>query len=189
MDFVIDIETAPQEFGAHTKVDDDTGEEKDIGAFSPHHGRVTALGWKANGGQRIIIDQGQGEKDIIKTFLQSIEDHSDGYIRFVGFSVDYFDLYFLRLRCLHHGIELPDYNGKHTLDLRTQLNNYQRKKKGGLDDFAELIGIDGKPDHISGEDAPYLWKEGEYDELRGYLKDDLRITHKLFLRMKDVNML
>ena len=191
MDFIFDIETAPLEFMKYTKVDEKTGKEKDIGAFSPITGRITALGWRNGNKQQIFIDE--DESNILDQFWRSIEAESkadNDFIRLIGFSIKDFDMHFLIVRSLHHNIKIAKFDSKLVLDLREHLAFFQPyMKKGTLSDYAKLIKIDGKYKDIKGEEVPMLWRDKKYDDLKEYLSHDLRITEQLYLKCKEFGIL
>jgi len=189
MDIIFDIETAPLEFGQRMIKDEETGEEIDIGALSPITGRITAIGWKSSEQQYIFSDL--DEKKMLDQFWRSMEEAvgQRGFIRLVGFSIRKFDIHFLLVRSLHHHVKIARANLRQAIDLREHLTNFDSyKKKGKLEDYAKLIGVGGKYKNIQNEEIPLLWKEGKIEDLKEYLKHDLRITEQLYLKCKELGI-
>lgn len=191
MDIIIDIETAPLEFGKYLYKDERTGEEKDIGALSPITGRITALGLKYNDIENIFISEDEGE--MLNEFWRSIENlhmKEKAPIRFVGFGIKKFDMHFLYVRSLANNVKIYRVYAPSVIDLKEYLtffNSY--KKRGKLSDYAHLIGIGGKYKDITGEQVPFLWKDKRLDELKAYLSNDLRMTQDIFLKCKELGIL
>ncbi len=188
MDIVFDIETAPLEYGQRMVIDEETGEEKDIGALSPITGRIIALGWRSGGQEQIFMDQ--DEKKIIEQFWRSIEKVGGNFIRLVGFSIKKFDIHFLLVRSLRHNVKIAKFNTRQVIDLREHLSFFDSyMKKGKLEDYANLIEMDGKFKGIQSQEIPLLWKEGNFEDIKGYLAHDLKMTEAVYLKCKELGIL
>jgi len=191
MDIVFDLETAPIKFGEYMVRDDETGEMKDIGALNPITGRIIALGWMSCEAQHIFFDV--DEKKILERFWFSISEaakESKTFLRFVGFNIKKFDLHFLLVRTLHHNVRIAGFNSRLVIDLREALTFGQTyMKKGTLQDYAKLIGVDGKYHDLKASDMPALWKAGKYEDVVSYLKRDIEITQELYFRCKDTGII
>ncbi len=191
MDIIFDIETAPLKFGEHMIKDEESGELKDIGALSPITGRIIAIGWMSGAQQHIFFDV--DEKLILERFWHSVYEatqESKSFARFIGFNIKRFDLHFLLVRSLHHNVKIHHFNPKVAIDLREALTVGQTyMKKGTLQDYANLIGIEGKYNNLSAKDIPQLWKERKYEDIVNYIKRDIEITQALFFRCKDVGII
>ena len=46
----------------------------------------------------------------------------------------------------------------------------------GLDKAAQGMGLPGKPAGMSGEKAPRLWAQGKFDQVLGYVAQDVRVA-------------
>ncbi|MFT4310142.1 MAG: ribonuclease H-like domain-containing protein [Candidatus Woesearchaeota archaeon] len=173
MKTIIDIETAPLKYGKHLSIE--YGKSKDIGALSPITGRITAAGWMTQNDHRICLHE--NEKIVLQEFWNSLPSTD-----IVGFNTS-FDIHFLLVRSLHHNISITPLT--HVIDLREVM--WGQRKKGTLNDYAKLIGVDTKL--FEGRDAPLLWKEKLYDTLKDYLHQDLKITYALYEQCVKIGLL
>ena len=72
------------------------------------------------------------------------------------------------------------------VDLQLQLGQVQGQRIPLLNDMAKALGIKGKLG--SGKDAPKLFWQGKIDELKEYLKRDLEVTEKIYVKAKGLLM-
>jgi len=181
---ILDIETAPHNYGECMERNKTTDQLEDVGALSPITGRVTAIGTtilisKQQPKTHIFMDQ--DEKLMLSQFWTMLKALGETRIfRIVGFNIHSFDMPFLIVRSLANGVGLSYYNKNLIQDLRKILAFNQPYKKGKLDDYAKMMGIEGKYKGMDGFHACQLWKDKQYDELRAYLTQDLVITQKLW---------
>ena len=158
MEIVIDIET--------TGLDPFTHRIIGVGVYNVSSGTVE-------------VKFSKDEAELIKAFW-------DYYLRattVVGFNIKRFDLHFVAIRSLKHGIELPDVP-KRVIDLLEVLSFNEYKKMRRLSTVANFLGIDVKDRDAS--QIPALWEEGRIEELEEYLKKDLELIAEIYSRMKDV---
>ena len=177
MEIILDIETASL-----------TSDSE--GALSPINGRVIAIGMKYLKEEVIIMED--DERLLIQKFWDYIRELKKKFsvIRYVGFNIRDFDFYFIINRSLHHNIEIVKPTQDSFIDLREHLALFKTYgKKGTLNDYAKLIGIEGKYKDMKGGDVPLLWKQGLKDEISQYLKQDLFMTYKLFERCKNIGLI
>lgn len=152
--------------------------------LDPFSSRITAIGVSNGFGTDAMVDK--DEKYILEKFWEGVR-RKYPYIRLVGFNCQGFDMPFLIIRSLKHNIKVFDLKGR-IIDLREVLSNGNRYQKGKLDDYAKLIGIEQKYNGYSGFEAIRLWNENKLDELKEYVLTDVRITHKLYERMKETGI-
>jgi len=177
MEIIIDIETAPL-----------TNNAED--ALSPLNGRVVAIGLKYLKEELIIMEE--DEALLIQKFWEKIRELHGKFsiIRYVGFNLKDFDFYFVINRSLHHNIEIVRPSNNSFIDLREHLTLFRTYGKSGkLNDYAKLIGVDGKYKDFKGGDIPLLWKQKQFEEIREYLRQDLAITSALFERCKNIGLI
>ena len=188
MDIIFDIETAPLTVGEYVKVGDD-GEKKDIGGLSPITGKIIAIGMHA---KKTHIFTGE-ENDILTNFWQTIREESEedkGFFKLVGFNVKQFDIHFLIVRSLAHNVPILKFNRRYVIDLREYLTFFQTyMKKGTLNDYARIIGVEGKYNDLENKDIPILYQRGDFETIRKYLEQDIAMTKNLYDACKKVGIL
>ncbi|MFH1439397.1 MAG: ribonuclease H-like domain-containing protein [Candidatus Woesearchaeota archaeon] len=177
MEIILDIETASL-----------TDNRED--ALSPINGRVIAIGMKFLKEELIIMEE--DEKLLILKFWDKIRELHKKFssVRYVGYNIRDFDFYFMINRSLHHNLEIVRPNSTSFIDLREHLTLFRTYGKSGkLNDYAKLIGVEGKYKDFKGGDMPLLWKQKKYEEVREYLRQDLFITNQLFERCKNIGLI
>lgn len=192
MDIIIDLETAPLIFDRTTKIDEETGEKKDIGALSPITGKITAIAWLVVGtGFEPFSVCSTDETALLTKFWQAITNTAQEHtLRFVGFNIKQFDMHFLLVRSLACNVKICSFSRRHLVDLREILtagNTYM--KKGTLGDYAQILQIPSKFQNLDGENATQLFKNGQLDMLKRYVEQDVIITYELYKRMEQLHML
>ncbi len=153
--------------------------------LDPLNERITAIGISNGFGTDAIVDK--DEKYILEKFWEGIR-RKYPYIRLIGFNCNSFDLPFLVIRSLKHGVKLLDLKGR-VIDVRDVLSNGNQYQKGKLSDYAKLIGIASKYNGYTGYEAIRLWNENKLDELREYVLMDVEITHKLYEKIREIGLI
>jgi predicted PolB exonuclease-like 3'-5' exonuclease len=129
----------------------------------------------------------KSEKEIIKDFLDKIEELQPQLVTYNGSS---FDFPVLRYRAMHHKLEAPGlfarpYFNRFTndaLDLCDALSSFGSSTKMKLDEICKFMGFEGKPDEINGSQVEDYFKAGKIEEIAEYCKSDVTNTYKLWLR-------
>jgi len=158
MEIVIDIET--------------TG-------LDPFVHRIIGVGVYNVASKKVDVIFSKDEAELIRKFWEY-------YMRattVIGYNIKKFDLHFVAIRSLKHGIELPVVP-KRVIDLLEILSFNEYKKMKRLTTVANFLGIEIKDRDAS--QIPSLWEEGKIEELEEYLKKDLEITANIYKKMKDV---
>ena len=146
--------------------------------------RVVAIGVKCDDFDEVLVSN--KEDELLERFWRL--SFFDGSFRIIGFNVFNFDLPYLLIRTFKYGIRMPDIKGK-TIDLRFVLSFGNKYKNGKLEDYSTLfMGKYGKKNG-EGSDVETLWKEGKYEELKTYCKNDVRLTFKIFERLVKMEVL
>ncbi len=188
MNIIFDIETAPLQPKKHIKLTDN-GETVDIGALSPITGKIIAIGIRHDTESFIFTGD---EKQLLTKFWQkikSIADNHKGYIKLIGFNVKQFDMHFLIVRSLTHTIPLFPLTRRQIIDLRDYLTFFHTyMKKGTLNDYAKLIGVDGKYNNIQNSDIPMFYEKGDIKSIIKYLEQDLIMTQELYNRCQKIGL-
>lgn len=161
MEIVIDIET--------------TG-------LDPFTHRIIGVGVFNINSKTVDVKFSKDESELIRTFW-------DYYMRattIIGFNIKRFDIHFVAIRSLKHGIELPDVP-KRVIDILEILSFNQQKKMRRLSTVANFLGIDVKDRDAS--QIPSMWEEGRIEELEEYLKKDLELTADIYQKMSCVGFI
>ena len=152
--------------------------------LNPLKDRITAIGIKTNNDELIFTDS--KEERIIKSFWRYLKRFKE--FRLIGFNNFEFDNSFIIIRSMKFRINVLDINYK-SIDLRRKLFNGNKYKKGTLDDFSKLVKYTPKYNGYCAAHIPLLWKEGKIDELIEYLKQDIRMTYKVYERLREIGLI
>ena len=189
MEYIFDIETASLKPGEHTRVTEQN-EVQDIGGLSPVTGKIIAIGLLHQDKPYIFTGD---EKTILTDFWQTLKtlaDSEKGYVKLIGFNVKQFDIHFLLVRSLAHKIPILPFTRRQVIDLRDYLTFFHTyMKKGTLNDYARIIGIDGKYDNIQNSDIPKLYENGDIAQIKKYVEQDIKITAELYKACKEIGIM
>lgn len=175
-------------------------------ALKPETGMVMAIGIQGEGDQPSIVSHGEGDKTLadekadIEAFFSLLEQHhkNDQSAAYVGYKTHEFDIPFICVRAVFHGIHIPHsfmsrgyaMAGKQFHDIHQIMSfgSYERKRqsvKGGLNTIAQGLGVGAK----NGDGAYYaqLWKEDRW-QADHYLENDLKMTLGIALKLRDAGM-
>ncbi len=152
--------------------------------LNPLKDRITAIGIKTKDEEIVLTDY--KEERIIKSFWRYLKRVKE--FRLIGFNNFEFDNSFIIIRSMKFRINVLDINYK-SIDLRRKLFNGNKYKKGTLEDFSKLVKYTPKYNGYCAAHIPLLWKEGKIDELVEYLKQDIRMTFKIYQRLKEIGLL
>ena len=129
----------------------------------------------------------RSEKELIEAFVDKIADLSPRMVTFNGGS---FDLPVLRYRAMIHGISAPGlanraYYHRFTedaVDLCDVLASYSSSGKAKLDEISRIMGLDGKPNGMTGADVDAYYRAGRIKEIADYCRSDVINTYRVWLR-------
>lgn len=201
---VWDIETIPDTEG-YARANGLTGHSEDeirskMGAKfpKPPYHKIVCIGaviaeqvngiWEVRSVEAPHIGE-KSEKDIIKDFLDKIDEFNPQLITYNGSS---FDFPVLRYRAMHHQLEAPGlssrpYFNRYTndaLDLCDALSSFGSSTKMKLDEICKFLGFEGKPDGINGSQVDEYFRAGKIQQIADYCKSDVVNTYKLWLRFE-----
>src|SRR2546423_835451 len=71
------------------------------------------------------------------------------------------------------------------LDVREVLTNFERYKKGTLEFFCEIFGVNSPKNGINGSKVGDYFKQGRLDEIAHYCLADCKATGELYQRLKN----
>lgn len=158
----------------------------DKGALNAEYGKVVAIGIKEGEEETLLF--GEEEEMLPKFWSRVAHDWQEGDAKWVGFNSNTFDLPFLLRRSLIVGVQVPKsvipttryWNGNFWIDLLEIWKAGDFKASINLDRMCKAFGIEGK--NGSGK---YFWQllENDFDRAEEYLQNDIRITHKLALKI------
>src|SRR5437016_1978881 len=70
-------------------------------------------------------------------------------------------------------------------DVREVLTNFERYRKGTLEFFCEIFGVNSPKNGINGSKVGDYFKQGRLDEIAHYCLADCKATGELFQRLKN----
>ncbi len=184
---VIDIETVPVEIK-----DDDIKEylmdkqiSKEMRAFHPLFSKIICICLK-NENNTIALTG--NEKEILEKFWDTVQDYNY-FITFNGYS---FDIPFIIIRStvnkvkFRNIISLNKFNmqGSNHFDVMLYFsqNTFTNIR---LDIIAKSLGIMTGEDRFTGREVERLYKEGNIDEIIEHCKQDVSITEKIWMHVKN----
>ncbi len=158
--------------------------------LNPMDDKIVSVAFILKNGMRKCITLNKDvdtEEELLRKFMKHLREESE----IIGFNIDSFDIPFLIKRCLINNIPVPEYfNNYKQKDLRKLANgfwySYDKETSGKLNDWAEILGIDVET-HNGGE-IPRLYRKGEYEKIAEHNKEDVKITQKLWERLKNCNL-
>jgi len=151
--------------------------------LSPIKDRVTAIGLKTNVQEIVIMDN--DESKILERFWRFLSKFP--YYKLIGFNSYQFDHYFINIRCFKLNVKIIDIRSR-IVDLRSILAFGGRFKNGTLSNYAELLG-ESKYDGLSGQLMVDAWKNRKLSIIEKYLRQDLKMTYRIFWRCKEIGLI
>ena len=131
--------------------------------------KIIGIGMRKSA-EEIVFVEGN-EKALLEMFWERISPGDT----LIGFNLHFDWDSFLRLHSAKHKIPLKPV---HYLDMMKVLNP-KWMAKGKLEEYADFFGI-SRNGKYTGKDIPELWKEGKIDEIKKYLKQDVKTTWELW---------
>jgi predicted PolB exonuclease-like 3'-5' exonuclease len=212
-----DLETIPQEPDTLTESQKKQYEKKAasmlqspnvtenmIRSTDPFIGRILCIGMYYKNDEvdpvqeeKIAFWEGT-EKDILLRFWGVIEKLQPGtkIITFNGFN---FDIPWIRIRSLVHGIKLPKcpvdffnvnpFKNTPHVDMMIAIKNdkYLKNISVGLGLACDSFGVPTPKDGIDGSQVYDAYKQGRIEEIASYVKKDVYSTGLLYERLKELN--
>lgn len=161
-------------------------------ALDPATGRVACVslyGTDAKGEEIAVSFIHNDEVKLLTEFWHTLKAISArGPMRLVGFNSKSFDVPFLHIRSAVHDIrpayriDQRRYYSDYHCDLRDILTNFDNRKKGKLNYYAKLFGVQQKSG--SGSMVDGWWKNGEHEKIASYCLDDCRATYQVFNKVE-----
>jgi hypothetical protein len=176
------------------KIEEARNSHLEKAALSPLTGRVLAIGMQGHDGYEGIYSSTPDlEGELCAVFWDTfLTEHGAGR-SIVGFNSARFDLPFLYRRSLILGVEIPDdvlekgrWWSPTLVDLMEVWQCGDRQEFISLDSLCEAIGVQGKPEDVTGADFARLWNGSneERTQANEYLLNDLRMTRAVADRFR-----
>jgi len=155
-------------------------------ALDPTYGQVICICWAFNDKpvQGLIRTLEIPEKDLLEAFYGVLEASNTDYLVFVGHNVLGFDLPFLWKRSIINScrppIALPNRRGADVYDTMTEWAGFNKFIK--FDALCHALGLPGKEGMDGSMVFDYV-KQGRYDEILAYCKQDVEGVRQIYRRM------
>jgi hypothetical protein len=165
-------------------------------SLNPRLGRVLCIGMGRVSGD-ITVQMANTEADeafVLQTFWNEVADAGGDVVTWNGS----WDLRFILMRSLHHGIRptldgwvISDWFRRYSVarhfDCKAVLLNWDVRVSGeGLDQWAKFFGVGGKLGGISGADVYPLYLGGQLIEIAEYCQQDVTATRAIYQRIAPV---
>lgn len=164
-------------------------------SLNPRLGRVLCLGWQVLGDDTVVTyaaDEAE-ERLALMRFWELMENAQGRVVTWNGS----FDLRFLLIRSLVHGVEptvapavirgwFRKYQSEPHTDVKMLLLNWPSGYPSGegLDEWATALSIGGKLEGMSGDKVYPLYQLGHHDEISRYCASDVEATANLYRRIE-----
>lgn len=134
-----------------------------------------------------LIFTNRDEKKLLEDFWAYIIKNN--FNKIVGFNSHNFDVPMLIIRCIKHKINIPNLKGK-LIDTRKIIFGNQENRKGSLDDFRELLGIQFTESRFNNMHLSLLWDSSyELPKLKEFLFRDAKVTWELYKNLEGVGLI
>lgn len=167
-------------------------------ALNPNEGQILSIAWNT-GGETVCCTTNDfshdssgphetNERALIESFCEDLVGELKGRPPyFIGHNVP-FDLGFIWKRAIVNNIELPftiKPHGRHGSDFFDTMQQWEGfKGRISQDRLCKLLGIEGKPDGISGANVLDHYLAGDIDKIAAYNKDDVDKVKSIYNRIK-----
>ena len=124
------------------------------------------------------------EKELLERFFEDI----DGDLYLVSYNGKYFDIPFLRIRAMIHGIDFPaifEDRDKHIdiIELLFRGKSYQFSKYS-FDFIARHFGLKTPKERFDGKEVRNLFRTERYDTVAKYNAGDVLVLYHLYRKLK-----
>lgn len=150
--------------------------------LDPLKHRIIGITCKTIFEERIFTQR--DEKKLLEDFWNYLK--LNDFKKVIGFNSENFDIPVLIVRSLKNNVEMTVLNNK-SIDLRKAIFKDEHRK-GKLKDFKELLDINFPENGFKKMHMSILWDE-DIKELRELLLQDVRITFKLYDRVRGVGLI
>lgn len=157
-------------------------------------GEIISIAWAIDDGEvKVATRPGNSEVELLNLFfeciiheIRRIGEGEHARLTWIGHNVE-FDLRYLKQRCLINNIKPPfiiPADAKHGFYsvFCTMKEWCGWKGYVSQDALCKAFSIEGKSD-LDGSEVYQAWLDGEYDRIRNYNINDVRIVRELYRRM------
>lgn len=146
-------------------------------SLSGFDGRIVAIGYKLIGtNPSVKCLMMENEKEMLEKFITLLEQHKP---TLVGYNIRSFDITFLRLRCLKHGVNCAVLDGLQKIDLMNTVSGLVPYKKR-LSDWSCFLGLSNNSFEHSGAQVPELWANRDFESIKKHAVEDVERTERLY---------
>ena len=155
-------------------------------SLNPRLGRILVIGTDR---EMLVAPSASDEPEVLARAWDLLAEHGYRVVTWNGS----WDLRFLLLRSMRHGIALPAaaqpwvaqwfkrYSYSPHFDCKAVLLNWEVRVSGeGLTEWAEFLGLPGKLGGLSGADVWPLYQAGHIEEIVEYCQQDVAATRAVF---------
>jgi len=156
---------------------------------------VVAVGMKQVGSNDIDSIVSENEKELLEGTMQKLsKDVKVGVVItekpvIVGYNISRFDIPFLRIRCLKHGVNCRILDQLMKIDLFTIANGLWEKTFKRLSDLTAFLGHNNNSFEHSGSSVPELFMKKDFEKIKQHSIEDVKRSEKLFLRLKECGII
>lgn len=151
--------------------------------LEPVKHRIIGISVKTSLEERIFTSR--EEKHLLEMFWAYMRNKD--FDKIIGFNSDNFDIPFLIVRSIKHKLPILKIRNK-SIDLRKIIFGDEHKK-GTLSDFQHLLGIEIVENGYAKMHMSLMWERDNMKNLKECLLNDVRITWKLYLRLRGAGLI
>ena len=155
-------------------------------ALNPNSGRILSIAYSFGGDVEVICNRSLSEKGLLGQFALKMREGLDGRPPyFIGHNVQ-FDMGFLWKRGIINNVDLPSIKpvGRHGKDFFCTMTHWEGfKGRISQDNLCKLLGIEGKPDGVTGSTVLDYYLDKKYDDIAAYNQDDVEKVMAIYKRI------
>jgi len=151
--------------------------------LNPLKCRIIGITTKDSTNERIFAKR--QERELLVEFWQHI--NNGNYTQIVGYNSDDFDLPFLIIRSLKHGVKMCPII-RNSIDLRKTVFYGNNNRRGKLVEFQELMGVNFPESRYRKLDMYLMWSTPEIHDLQEFLLRDVKITWELYQHARETGL-
>jgi len=159
--------------------------------LNAYNHEITCIGIIIEDDKRILVEKyftGSSEEKILKKFIKFYNSRCSRVASTLTWNGYGFDLPFLLMRCLKHGMKFITTN--HT-DVKEHFPKFEfdgKWRQPSLGEAAKFLGIDlAEKALFDGKDAVVLAKFGMMAKLGEYCINDVRLLREIYKKLKEVD--
>lgn len=167
-----------------------------IRSISPFLGRILTIGMRwyneATGETKDKVISEPTEEATLRDFLETLNHPASRDLRFVHYNGLNFDVPFIIIRALHHGIAIENrrflnlarFRYDPHIDVMQFLSRWGREGVS-LEVACHSLGVPSpKEGEVKGESVAAAFEAGDLEAVSAYVMRDVEATYQLFLKVK-----